>query len=120
MRKNNVCRTCAEINPAAPIWAPETQICRPCTDADGGSFWDSVAGKCVPACPDTAPKATSEHVCRKCDETLDKGRFWDGEDCVAACPYTWDENGICKTCEELNSKTPFWDGEKCINRCPTG
>lgn len=116
--KDNVCKSCAEANPAFPIWAPEMRVCRPCTDADGGPFWDPATQRCYSVCPDTAPKATAERTCRKCDELQDKGHFWDGTDCVSACPFTWDANGVCRTCAEMDSTKPFWSVKECSDQCP--
>lgn len=116
--KDNVCKSCAEANPAAPIWVLETRVCRPCTDADGGPFWDPATQRCYSVCPDTAPKATAERTCRKCDELQDKGHFWDGTDCVSVCPFTWDANGVCRTCAEMDSTKPFWSVKECSDKCP--
>lgn len=115
-----VCEACAGMDQSNPVWDPIAQICRPCTTADGGALWDSVARRCVAACPNTAPKVTLWHTCRPCNERQDKGRFWDGEDCVAECPLAWDENMVCKSCMELNEKMPFWSGSECVLRCPSG
>ena len=112
-----VCEACADMDQSNPVWDPIAQICRPCTAADGGALWDSVARRCVATCPNTAPKVTFWHVCRPCNEWQDKGRFWDGEDCVAECSLAWDENMVYKSCMELDLERPFWSGSECVAKC---
>lgn len=81
-----VCMTCAETTEQnEPVWDPEAKTCRKCTADDGGSFWDSVSGHCVPGCPTTAPKLLPGRVCRACGAGRDRGRFWDGAECVDEC-----------------------------------
>lgn len=121
IKNNSVCITCAEATYLErPIWDESTQLCRPCTGADGGKFWDPDAEECVSACPNAAPKATSTNFCRACAQGLDSGLFWDGTECVDECPLAWDENGICRTCAELDDEKPFWNGKECVAECPSG
>lgn len=56
------------------------------------------------------------------DATNNERQFWDGTDCVAACPLAWDDNRICRTCAELGATKPFWDpvNKKCTDQCPEG
>ena len=65
---------------------------------------------CVTACPETAP-IEEAGVCKTCaDATNNERQFWNGAECVAACPLSRDNDNVCRPCVELDAKKPFWDG----------
>ena len=120
---NGACVPCASLSPRTPLWDGRT--CTGCAEDGKWVYWDGE--RCVSECPESAPIATEDHVCRRCEAEFDGGNYWDGTRCVARCPETWDANRVCVTCAEAaeSSENPelkekkIWNAHelKCVEHC---
>lgn len=99
------------------------------TEGENVKFWLPNAS-CVEICPESAPLADAQGVCRTCVEKNPEKPLWDGTECIscgskeffdgvecaAECPPEIpfaDKYGICWACAQVDALTPYWESGSC-------
>ena len=94
---NNICRTCAEIDPTKPYW--DGFQCLSCSEDLGGKFLDDI--RCVRSCPESFVVEAGNKICKKCADIDPTKPLW--------------QDGKCQACPE---GMYFFDS-MCAESCPT-
>ena len=128
------CVSCAEANPARPVWDAAAGRCRAC-DArrDGGAYWGGAT--CLASCPETSD---FRGVCVTC-AALDPAKpAWRGDRCAgceesiltpllrngacAPCPYGREWDAYSRTCAPVCGEGQMRVEGKCVaaaaENCP--
>ena len=132
---NNICRTCAEVNPEKPFW--DGFQCLACSESLDGEFFDGL--KCVKACSESFVVEAGNKICKRCADidparplwkdgkcqACPEGQYFFDSKCAAGCPIccsqyyqcTYNPSPFyCSELERINYLKPLF-GQVCVQRC---